>query len=86
MQQHLAYESPNVEGSRYCLQSLVAVIRIDKASPIFKLSHRKVVTQLSKSKNTVVTKSTLYRRIRDYENDEMLPTSGDVGVYRGRQS
>ena len=83
MPQLLSYEPPNVEGSRYCLQQLVTLIIIDKDSPIYNLSRRKVVELLSKSKNTVVTKTTLYRRLTEYGNTGKLPASGDEGVKRG---
>ena len=83
--QLLKYQSPGVQGQRYCLYQLVNLTQIDVKSPVYKCTFRKLVPLLTAAGHCVSSCTTLYRRASLYNNDNcILPNIGDEGLVEGR--
>ena len=85
LSQLLKYQSPGVQGQRYCLYQLVNLTQIDDKSPVYKYPYTKLVPLLTSAGHCVCSKTTLYRKASLFNNDNrILPTIGDEGLVEGR--
>jgi len=78
------YQAPGVDGSRYCIRQLLTLLKIDRDSPIYQQNVLNVVAALNAAGKCVVNYHTLRRRVRIYNEKQILPKEGDEGTLIGR--